>query len=96
MELWQTLDEHVLREAVPTVLESTPGAPPHDEFDTLLQELEKALATIKQAIGSGDSSALSDSLLYEFPETATRWTEFFSKCMEALGENGQNTTENRQ
>ena len=95
LELWQTLDEHVLREAVPTVLNSTPGAPTHDEFNALVQALEEALATIRQAIGSGDSSALSDSLLYEFPETATRWTDFFSKCTKALDGSGQDTTETR-
>jgi hypothetical protein len=94
LELWQALDEHVLREAVPTIIESVEDGPSMEEFTGLVQELEKALDSIRQAIGNGDTSALSDSLLYEFPDTAQRWTDFFAKCTDALA--GNDNTEARQ
>jgi hypothetical protein len=93
LELWQTLDEHVLREAVPTILANAPGAPTTEVFGSLVGELETALKTIKQAIAAGDFTALSDCLLYEFPETTGRWNDFLTKCSEALGEGKSDTTE---
>jgi hypothetical protein len=93
LELWQTLDEHVLREAVPTVLANAPGAPTEEDFSRLVGELEKSLNTIKQAVASGDHTALSDSLLYEFPETTRSWIEFLTRCSDALSTREQETTE---
>ncbi len=93
LELWQTLDEHVLREAVPAVLASGPNAPTEEAFGRLVAELEIALKTIKQAVASGDLTALSDCLLYEFPETTKSWIEFLTRCSNALGTKEQETTE---
>ena len=84
IEFWQTVDEHVLREAVPMVQQLSTNAPPKSEFDALVSELEDALGSIKQAISSGDLAALSDSLLYEFPDTSQRWVQFFEACTKAI------------
>lgn len=84
IELWRTVDEHVLREAVPMVLDTSANAPSKSEFEGLLAELQGALGSIKQTISSGDLAALSDSLLYEFPVTAERWVRFFEECTKAL------------
>ena len=93
LELWQTLDEHVLREAIPTVLMTIAGTPGQEAFGALVEELEQALSTIRAAMVAGDGAALSDSLLYEFPGTAERWKDFFSKCLEALDRDDRNKTE---
>ena len=94
LELWQTLDQHVFRETVPTVLSGTPGAPAEGDFNGLVAELEQALQTIKQVLASGDLTALSDCLLYEFPQTTTRWDEFLTECTNALQSAGGTPMEN--
>lgn len=84
IELWQTIDEHVLREAVPMVQAVSTDAPPEREFKALVEQLEDALGSIKKAVRSGDLAALSDSLLYEFPETSQQWVHFFEACTKAV------------
>lgn len=91
LELWQTLDENVLRETVPAVLAEAGDEALQTAFKSLVSELETALKTIREALGAGDPAALSDSLLYEFPETTARWTGFLSRCTETL--TGTGTTD---
>ena len=93
IELWQTLDEHVLREAVPTILHTMMEPADAEEFDALVKSLHTELASLHAAISSGDPSALGDALLYEFPETAARWKTFFTKCMDAVKTKEQDATE---
>jgi len=93
LQLWQTLDEHVLREAVPTILHTMMEPADAEEFEGLVKSLHAELASMHGALTTGDPSSLGDALLYEFPETAARWRTFFERCAVAVRESGTGGTE---
>ena len=93
LQLWQTLDEHVLREAVPTILHTMMEPSDAEQFEGLVKSLHSELASLHAALTSGDPSSLGDALLYEFPETAARWKAFFDRCAEAVKQSGTGETE---
>ena len=80
IDLWQTVEETVFREAVPQIRQP--------EIDRQLEihigNLRSALSTVQTAINAGDMESLGDILLYEFPDTSREWTRFLEGCAACL------------
>jgi hypothetical protein len=82
IELWQTVEETVFREAVPKI--QHPDIP--QQLEVHVNSLRSALSTVQTAMNAGDMVSLGDILLYEFPETSQEWARFLENCAVHLKE----------
>lgn len=87
IELWQTVEETVFREAVPQI--GHPDIP--SKLEIHISNLRTALSTVQSAINTGDMVSLGDILLYEFPDTSREWARFLESCAAYLNENATPT-----
>ena len=78
IDLWKTVEETVLREAVPE-LEGQEAA-----LEDRIEDLRASLNSIREAMMSRDMTALSDALLYEFPRTSAECSSFLKECSDSI------------
>lgn len=84
LALWQAIDENLLQDSLPLTIQRHPELIAQEEFDALIADLQAALGTIQRGLAEKDLAAVSDTLLYEFPMTAGKWTAFLARTTEAL------------
>jgi hypothetical protein len=78
IDLWKTVEETVFREAIPEV-------PGHEKaLEERIAELRHSFDSIKRAIATSDLAALSDALLYEFPQTSSECASLLKECSETV------------
>ena len=73
-----------MHDSIPLTIQRHPELIAQEEFDSLIADLQAALGTIQRGLAEKDLAAVSDTLLYEFPMTAGKWTAFLARTAEAL------------
>lgn len=87
IDLWKTVEETVFREVISEM--------PHQDqaLDERIAELRTSLNSIMEAIAKNDLAALSDTLLYEFPQTSEGCTSLLKACSATITEAMTDKTE---